>query len=293
MCLIVFAWQVIPGTPLIAAGNRDEFYDRPAQPADWWPDYPHVYAGRDLKGGGTWIGITRDSRFAAITNVRAPAEMKTDAPTRGRLVADYLAGEFTPAQYIENIAADADKYNGFNLLIGDREQLIWYSNRSDDERNGKPLAPGVYGLSNAGLDCCWPKVVRTKAQFASLLCQAAPEERFSKCSPTRRALRIAASRKPASASNLNACFRRCISNPTITARVRQPWSSWRPMTSRCSANVCSSKSAIASVLPITSHACVRQAWHACGYAVCLHPEIRPLPARSRTGHKILRHGFVH
>ena len=179
MCLIVFAWQVIPGTPLIAAGNRDEFYDRPASAADWWQDYPNVYAGRDLKGGGTWMGITRDGRFATITNVRAPAETRTDAPSRGRLVADFLAGGASPAQYIEQIAADASQYNGFNLIVGDREQLIWFSNRAgDDERNGKPLAPGVYGLSNAGLDASWPKVVRTKSQFASLLCQCAPEDAF-------------------------------------------------------------------------------------------------------------------
>lgn len=179
MCLIVFAWQVIPDTPLIAAGNRDEFYDRPALPADWWQDHPDVYAGRDLKGGGTWIGVSRDGRFAAITNIRAPSETRADAPTRGGLVADYLAGNASPAQYISQIAPNAAQYNGFNLLVGDREQLIWYSNRAgEDERNGKPLAPGVYGLSNAGLDACWPKVVRTKAQFASLLCQCAPEEAF-------------------------------------------------------------------------------------------------------------------
>lgn len=179
MCLIVFAWQVIPHTPLIAAGNRDEFYDRPTSPADWWPDHPQVYAGRDLKGGGTWIGISRNGRFAALTNIREPAETRADAPTRGRLVADYLAGNASPAQYVSQIAPDAAQYNGFNLLVGDREQLIWYSNRAaDDERNGKPLAPGVYGLSNAGLDACWPKVVRTKAQFASLLCQCAPEDAF-------------------------------------------------------------------------------------------------------------------
>ena len=179
MCLIVFAWQVIPGTPLVAAGNRDEFYDRPAAPADWWQDYPNVYAGRDLKGGGTWIGINRDGRFATITNVRAPAESRADAPSRGRLVADYLAGSASPAKYLEQIAAKAEQYNGFNLLVGDREQLFWFSNRAgDDERNGKPLAPGVYGLSNAGLDASWPKVVRTKAQFASLLCQCAPEDAF-------------------------------------------------------------------------------------------------------------------
>jgi len=179
MCLIVFAWQVVPGMPLVAAGNRDEFYERPAQPADWWEDYPQVYAGRDLRGGGTWMGVTRDGRFAAITNIRAPSEKRDDAPTRGRLVADYLTGSETPQAYVDRIAADAHRFNGFNLLVGDRERLIWFSNGLvDDARNGKPLAPGVYGLSNATLDTPWPKVVRTKAQFASLLCQGAPEEAF-------------------------------------------------------------------------------------------------------------------
>lgn len=179
MCLIVFAWQLIPGMPLVAAANRDEFYDRPAAPAGWWNDHPQIYAGRDLKGGGTWMGITREGRFAAITNVRAPDEMRDDAPSRGALVADYLAGQAAPQEYIERIAAGAAHYNGFNLLLGDRDTLLWYSNRAqDDARNGKPLAPGVYGLSNGTLDTPWPKVVRTKAQFASLLCQCAPEEAY-------------------------------------------------------------------------------------------------------------------
>lgn len=179
MCLIVFAWQVIPGTPLVAAANRDEFYDRPAAPADWWTDHPHVYAGRDLQGGGTWMGVTRDGRFAAITNVRAPDERRDDAPSRGALVADYLAGQASPEDYIDALGSRAQRYNGFNLLVGNQDKLIWYSNRSlDDERNGKALAPGIYGLSNGTFDAPWPKVVRTKAQFASLLCQGAPEEAF-------------------------------------------------------------------------------------------------------------------
>jgi len=179
MCLIVFAWQVIPGIPLFAAGNRDEFYDRPSAPAAWWSDHAHVCAGRDLRGGGTWMGVTREGRFAAITNIRAPSEKRDDAPTRGALVADYLSGIASPQQYVENLAPRAGQYNGFNLLVGNREQLIWYSNGSpDDERNGKPLAPGVYGLSNGSLDAAWPKVVRTKAQFASLLCQGAPEDAY-------------------------------------------------------------------------------------------------------------------
>lgn len=176
MCLIVFAWQIAPGMPLVAAANRDEFYSRPAAAADWWEDYPRVYAGRDLQGGGTWMGITRDGRFAAITNIRAPYEKRADAPSRGMLVADYLTGEMQAEEFIANIAPRSNAFNGFNLLVGDRDRLLWFSNRNlEDERNGRPLAPGIYGLSNATLDTPWPKVVRAKAQFASLLCQGAPQ----------------------------------------------------------------------------------------------------------------------
>ncbi len=179
MCLIVFAWQLVPGMPLVAAGNRDEFYDRPAAPARWWDDHPQVYAGRDLRGGGTWMGITRDGRFAAITNIRAPSEKRSDAPSRGVLVSDYLTGKTSPEEYVEQIATQAHRFNGFNLLVGHRNMLVWYSNGGhEDPRNGKPLAPGVYGLSNGLLDAPWPKVVRTKAQFASLLCQGAPEDAY-------------------------------------------------------------------------------------------------------------------
>lgn len=179
MCLIVFAWQLVPGMPLVAAGNRDEFYDRPAAPARWWDDHPQVYAGRDLRGGGTWMGITRDGRFAAITNIREPSEKRNDAPSRGALVSDYLTGKTSPEEYVEQISTQAHRFNGFNLLVGHRNMLVWYSNGGqEDPRNGKPLAPGVYGLSNGLLDAPWPKVVRTKAQFASLLCQGAPEEAY-------------------------------------------------------------------------------------------------------------------
>ena len=99
MCLIVFAWQVVPGMPLLAAGNRDEFYARPSAPANWWDDHPAVYAGRDLQGGGTWIGITRSGRFAAITNIRAPSEKREDAPSRGLLVSNFLSGDASPQDH--------------------------------------------------------------------------------------------------------------------------------------------------------------------------------------------------
>lgn len=184
MCLIVFAWHVVPGVPVIAAANRDEFYDRPALPAGPWPHAPHVIAGRDLQGGGSWMGVSvtgpTGPRFAALTNIRGPQERRLDAPSRGALVADYLRGELDAAAYVAELAARPDLYNGYNLVLGDRETLYWYSNRGkEDPRNGQPLERGrIYGISNGLLDTPWPKVLRTKAQFASLLCQGAPEDAY-------------------------------------------------------------------------------------------------------------------
>lgn len=182
MCLIVFAWQVVPGAPLVACANRDEFYDRPTEAAAPWPEHPAIYAGRDLKGGGSWMGITTEThggKFAALTNIRGPHERRLDAPSRGALVADFLAGSMSAPAYLASLAAAADAYNGFNLVLGDSSALYWYSNRgAGDARNGQPLAPGIYGISNGLLDAPWPKVVRTKAEFASLLCQGAPEDAY-------------------------------------------------------------------------------------------------------------------
>jgi uncharacterized protein with NRDE domain len=188
MCLIVFAWQVIPCAPLVAAANRDEYYARPTATAGNWPSHPEIYAGRDLEGGGSWMGIAQQgapevsgsgARFAAITNIRGPQEKRFDAPSRGALVADYLAGSMTAQEYIALIAPGSDAYNGFNLVLCDGTTLIWFSNRGQgDARNGQPLAPGIYGVSNALLDTPWPKVVNTKAQFASLLFQCASDEAY-------------------------------------------------------------------------------------------------------------------
>lgn len=186
MCLIVFAWKLIPCTPFILAANRDEFYDRPARAADWWDSNPRVFAGRDLQSGGTWLGIsTTDgaesvaTKFAAITNIRAPSEKRDDAPSRGELVADYLNNDLSAQEYIASIREMAANYNGFNLLIGDQNDMIWFSNRhQDDARNGQVLPPGIYGISNASLDTPWPKVVRTKAEFASMICQRAPVDAY-------------------------------------------------------------------------------------------------------------------
>jgi uncharacterized protein with NRDE domain len=232
MCLIVFAWRVVPGAPLIAAANRDEFYDRPAAAAGAWPENPKVYAGRDLKGGGSWMGITQEGpngpKFAALTNIRGPRERRTDAPSRGALVADYLSGDLGAEEYIAKIAKNSDAYNGFNLVLGDRERLFWFSNRgAEDDRNGKELAPGIYGISNSLLDAPWPKVVRTKAQFASLLCQGAPEDArktpTSKCWPIPRARPTCACPTPASNWTWNGCCRRYALKRRVMAPAPRPW----------------------------------------------------------------------
>ena len=107
MCLIVFAYNVHPSYRLILAANRDEFYERPSAPADFWEDQPQVLAGRDLKEGGTWLGVTKKGKFAAITNYRDPSSWKNDAPSRGRLVSRYISGKQNPSNYLEKISPQA------------------------------------------------------------------------------------------------------------------------------------------------------------------------------------------
>ncbi len=156
--MIVIAYRVHPFYPLIVAANRDEYFDRPTAPADFWPDAPQVLGGRDLKQGGTWLGVTKAGRFAAVTNYRDPGSVRAGTPSRGRLVADFLVGDDSPAFYTEKLAAQGHRYNGFNLLCGDREE-IWYCSNQGPRRR---LTPGIYGLSNALLDTPWPKVNKAK-----------------------------------------------------------------------------------------------------------------------------------
>jgi uncharacterized protein with NRDE domain len=165
MCLIVFAYNVHPSYRLILAANRDEFYDRPSSPADFWEDAPHVLAGRDLKEGGTWLGITREGKFAAITNYRDPASWKNNAPSRGKLVSRYISENQNANNYLENISRQTDKYNGFNLIMGEGRDLFVFSNRGGKQK----LKPGIYGLSNHLLNTPWPKVSRGKKLLKAAL----------------------------------------------------------------------------------------------------------------------------
>ena len=166
MCLILFAQGAHPDFPLVIAANRDEYYQRPTAKAAFWPDHPHILAGRDLEGMGTWLGVTRKGRFAAITNFRDPNERKTDAPTRGQLVSGFLTSEREPRDYLEELAAQAPRYNGFNLLAGDLGGVYFFSSRAGAVQQ---VAPGVHGLSNHLLDTPWPKVARGKQRLQATL----------------------------------------------------------------------------------------------------------------------------
>jgi uncharacterized protein with NRDE domain len=194
MCLIVFDWRPDahkPGDALLTlVANRDEYFVRHTAPLGAWADAPHVVAGRDLAGGGTWLGVTRDGRFAALTNYRAPSPTRTDAPSRGLLVSGYLLADdaaesgrsgalrerLAPLAYLDHMMASAADYNGFNLLLGDftRRELAWFSNRSA----APPvlLSAGTYGLSNALLDTPWPKVERKKTELRAALARHATSQ---------------------------------------------------------------------------------------------------------------------
>ena len=162
MCLAVVALDAHPAFALVIAANRDEFHARPAAPAHWWDE--GWLAGRDLAGGGTWLGVTRAGRWALLTNVRDPARFDVQAPSRGALVTRVLADPGAVAAAIPAIVAAGGRHNGFNLLGGDAGDAHWASNRNAGAR---ALGEGIHGLSNDLLDTPWPKVVRTKAAVAA------------------------------------------------------------------------------------------------------------------------------
>ena len=175
MCLIVLAWRTHPDYPLVVAANRDEFFARSSAPAGFWPDAPEILAGRDLEAGGTWLGVSRRLRFAAVTNFREGDRQLVDAPSRGALVADFLAAENDPETSLEALVRRSAGFNGFNLFVGDGQRLGYYSNRGPSPRW---LAPGIYGLSNHLLDTPWPKLSAAKTAFAKALQHLPDSARF-------------------------------------------------------------------------------------------------------------------
>ncbi len=170
MCLILFGWQAHPRFELVLVANRDEFHARPTAPASFWADQPGLLAGRDLQAGGTWMGVTREGRFAAITNYREQQRPVRSEKSRGALVTDSLLvarGPFAAASSLEG-----DGYGGFNLLVGAPGELAYASNRG---RGPETVKPGIHGLSNHLLNTGWPKVEWGLERFAGVLEAPVPD----------------------------------------------------------------------------------------------------------------------
>lgn len=165
MCLIVVGHRMHPDYPLVLAANRDEYYQRPTAAADFWAQAPQVLAGRDLQGGGTWLGVTRQGRWAALTNVRGAGTVPAGY-SRGLLVSGFLRSTDASWRYLTRVARWGHRFAGFNLLAGDCSELASFSNRDAGVRL---LTPGCYGLSNHLLDSPWPKVEQAKQQFKAVL----------------------------------------------------------------------------------------------------------------------------
>jgi uncharacterized protein with NRDE domain len=166
MCTLLLAIEQHPRYRLILAANRDEFYERPTASAAFWCEAPHLFAGRDLARGGTWLGVTTAGRIAALTNYREPHPVRVNPPSRGHLVSDFLSSNLGGEEYLQQLQSSALPYSGYNLLVGDLNRLYYYSNKSDGILS---LSPGLYGLSNHLLDTPWPKVLRGKGALAQLL----------------------------------------------------------------------------------------------------------------------------
>lgn len=163
MCILLTAWRDHSRYDLVVAANRDEFHGRPASAAGPWADAPQVVAGRDLEAGGTWLGVAHGGHFAAVTNVRRPGQ-PAGARSRGLLVADFLRDARAADAYGARLTQCADDYAGVNLIYADANSLCAWSNQDNRVR---PLAAGIYGLSNAALDVEWPKVSRLKRAYVA------------------------------------------------------------------------------------------------------------------------------
>jgi uncharacterized protein with NRDE domain len=192
VCLLVLGLRAHPLYRLVVAANRDEFLDRPAEAARFWPGGEGLLAGRDARAGGTWIGVTRAGRFAALTNVRDPRSFDPSAPSRGALVVRFLSDSDVPLSHLRKVADEPARRNGFNLLAGAGGRLAWHSNAGGAPRE---VAPGVHAVSNALLDTPWPKTTRSAARLGTIL------ERGSRVDP-EELFALLADRTPAADSEL-------------------------------------------------------------------------------------------
>lgn len=168
MCIVLFSYKTTPGYHLVLVANRDEFYERPTAPLSWWENERQILAGRDLRAGGTWLGVARSGKYGVLTNFREVPQVpeQDKAVSRGVILPNYLRASQGVTEFITVLRNEAARYRGFNLLVGDGESLGYYSNRNGQFQE---LLPGIYGLSNHLLDTPWPKVERGKMLLRNVL----------------------------------------------------------------------------------------------------------------------------
>lgn len=169
MCIVLIGWKAHQDYPLVVAANRDEAHNRASAYAHFWDELPQIYAGRDLEGGGTWLGVTRTGRFAAVTNYRDPSLYQENKHSRGQLVKEFLAGCESSMEYALRIQKCANLYNPFNLLICDAENLVWIGHVPNLPCQIMRLPPGIHGVSNHLINTPWPKIVSAKERFQASL----------------------------------------------------------------------------------------------------------------------------
>jgi uncharacterized protein with NRDE domain len=173
MCLIAWNWQPHSSTPLLLLSNRDEFYARPTQALHWWEQTARpsdVLAGRDSQAGGTWLGVSRCGRLAALTNYRTPEPVPADRPSRGELVAEFLGGQTSAEAFLHQLSPRSSHYNPFNLLVYDGTRLMGLQSQGSQL---VALPPGIGAVSNANFHTPWPKLARLTQGLASQVEQPA------------------------------------------------------------------------------------------------------------------------
>lgn len=175
MCLILFAYRAHPNYPLIVAANRDEFFNRPTLAADFWHSHPYILGGRDLLAGGTWLGISTQGRFAALTNFRQASDLQgrnAQLRSRGEITSNFLQQHIAPQNFLRQLDTESDQFSGFNTILGDTDRLFYYSNKS---KQIVDLSPGIYGLSNGLLNSPWQKVELGKQRLQQLITESSSD----------------------------------------------------------------------------------------------------------------------
>src|SRR5688572_19037168 len=222
MCLLVLAWRAHPRYRLVLAANRDEYHERLAEPLARWPAPNDMLAGRDVRAGGTWLGLDRARRFGVVKNFRELQRPRRSAPSPGRLIPDYLGDTLDAERYLARLETDAPGYSGFNLLVGDLDRLWYASNRMD--RFAQELPPGVHGLSNELLDSPWPKLQRVRRAFETWLADDVTAMTAGREAPAQQTVQtlftLLADRTPAPegspSTGVSPDWERTLSSPFVT-----------------------------------------------------------------------------